>query len=303
MREDIRRYARLGLVHHMLYPKCMEDPDDHVRTLLEFVRRADIETLECCLPYGTERRRTLIPAVRGCGKQDVAFALHLFPLRKLSFTTPAPHEQAQVRMIVADMIECAVAIGAAGLVFASGGPPPDQATDVHLAAFADFCRWLCAEVKTAGMTAMLEPFDTSIDKKYLYGPTTRCVALIESLAPQVDNLGIELDMAHVPLMGESFEDAIRTAAPHLKRVHLGNCILKDSSHPLYGDKHPPIGLEGGEVDVPQLAGILRCLLDVGFLSVQERGSLVIEMTPWPGKTAQETIRDAWERLDRAWRDA
>jgi len=296
---DIRNYARLGLVHHMLYPQCMADPDDHVQTLSAFVQRGDIETLDCCLPYGDERRAKLIPLIRDCGK-TVTFATHLFPLRKLGFSTPAPHEQAQVRMVVADMVEQAATIGATGFIFASGAPSPADATDAHFAAFAGFCRWLCDELAPHGITAQLEPFDTTIDKKFLYGPTQQCVDLVESLKPEVANFGIELDVAHLPLMGEPFAAAIRTVAPYLKRVHLGNCVLKDTSHPRYGDTHPPVGFEAGEIDVAELTEILRCLCDVGYLSAEDRGDLVVEMTPWPGKSVEETVTDNFERLARAW---
>jgi len=215
MTGDIRDNARLGLVHHMLYPSCMEDSDDHLRTLLKFVERDDIETFDCCLPYGSDRRRRLVPAIRDSGKEDITFATHLFPLRKLAPTTPAPHEQAQVRMIVSDMIEQAAAIGATGFIFASGGPAPSAATPADREAFAGFVCWLCAELKPHGITALLEPFDTTIDKKFLYGSTADCVALLDSLALETSNLGIELDLAHVPLMGESSEHAIRTVAPYL----------------------------------------------------------------------------------------
>ena len=188
-----------------------------------------------------------------------------------------------------------------GFIFASGGPTPAAATAANHAAFADFCRWLCGELKPHGITALLEPFDMTIDKKFLYGPTKECVALIESLRPDVDNLAIELDAAHVPLMGETFEDASRTVAPHLKRVHLGNCVLRDKANPRYGDTHPPMGYPGGEIDVPELTKILRALLEIGFLNLKERGSLVIEMTPWPDKSVEETIADGFERLNAAWK--
>jgi len=302
MNEDIRLYSRIGLVHHMLYPACMEDPDDHVHTLEAFVQRDDIETFDCCLPYGEERRRALIPAIRQSGKQAITFATHLFPLRKFPFSSDLPHEQAQIRMIVADMVDQAVDIGATGFIFASGGPAPTEATAAHYDAFADFSLWLCQELETYGITAMLEPFDTTVDKKYLYGPTRACVELVESLQPTVSNLGIELDVAHVPLMGESFDQAIRTVAPYLQRVHLGNCILRDPSHPQYGDTHPPVGFPGGEVDTPELTQILRCLLDVGYLSKERRGDLVLEMTPWLGWTVDQTVADSMDRLAAAWRE-
>jgi len=293
-------YARIGLVHHMLYPDCGEHPDEHVATLKALAARTDIETFDCCLPYDPGGRAELVPVLRGCGKTDITFATHFFPLRKLGFGTPGIPEQAQARMIVKDMVECAAAIGATGFIFASGIPSPSEATPAHHAAFADFCRWLCAELEPHGITAQLEPFDTTIDKKFLYGSTAECVALIESLRPEVDNLGIELDVGHVPLMNESFEQAIRTVAPYLQRVHLGNCVLRDRSGPLWGDTHPPPGFPGGEIDVPEMTEILALLLEIGFLSRENRGNLLIEMTPWPGRTVEETITDGFDRLNRAW---
>jgi len=300
--EPLTRYARLGLVHHMLYPDCARAPDEHVRTLTALASRDDIETFDCCLPYDPEARSTLARELRACGKADIAFAAHFFPLRKISFCTTSLPEAAQARMIVADMVAQAAAIGAAGFVFASGGPSPADATPANHAAFAEFCRWLCGLLRPHGITALLEPFDMEIDKKYLYGPTAQCVRLVESLRPAADNIGIELDIAHLPLMGESFEDAIRTAAPYLQRVHLGNCVLRDPDHPRYGDTHPPVGFPGGEIDTGQLVGILRALRDAGFLNPEDRGSLVVETTPWPGRTVEETITDAFDRLNAAWQE-
>ena len=299
MDSSITHYARLGLVHHMLYPDCGAHPDEHIPTLIALARREDIETFDCCVPYDAEARTQLTPALRTCGK-DITFATHFFPLRKLSLCTDVLTEQAQIRMIVSDMIEQAAAMGATGFIFASGGPTPSEATQANHDAFADFCRWLCRKLKPHGITALLEPFDMTIDKKFLYGPTEECVRLIDSMQPDIDNFGIELDVAHVPIMGETFEHAIRAAAPYLKRVHLGNCVLRDKSHPRYGDTHPPMGFPGGEIDVPELAGILRLLVEVGFLSKKQRGNLVIEMTPWPGKSIEETIADGFGRLSEAW---
>ena len=56
MNESIRKFARLGLSHFLLYPKCMEDPDDHVRTLQALAKRTDIETFDCYIHYGRDRQ-------------------------------------------------------------------------------------------------------------------------------------------------------------------------------------------------------------------------------------------------------
>lgn len=102
-------------------------------------------------------------------------------------------------------------------------------------------------------------------------------------------------------MRENFASAINATGPWLKRIHLGNCVLKDKSHPCYGDTHPPAGYLGGEIDIPEMTEILRSLLDVGFLDKENRGNLLIEMTPWPGKTVEETITDGFDRLEKAWK--
>ena len=300
MKEPFQQYARFGFVHHMLYPESMSDSDLHADTLDAFVQRNDMDTFDCCLPYGADRRRRLVERIRNSGKTDKVFAAHLFPMRKLSPCAADVNEQAQVRLIMQDMIDQAVSMGAEGFIVSSGGPSPDQACEANYRAFAKFCRWLCGELREHGITVLLEPFDMTIDKKFLYGSTDNCVALIRSLEPEVDNMAIELDVAHVPLMGETFEHAINTVAPYLKRVHLGNCVLKDKTNPRYGDTHPPVGFDGGEIDIPELTDILRCLLDVGFLNTQTRGSVLLEMTPWPGRSVEESIADSLDRLEKAW---
>jgi sugar phosphate isomerase/epimerase len=301
MNGNIREFARIGLVHHMLYPASNDNAAHHLETLKAFIKDEAIETFDCCLPMDGSGRQEIADLIKEKSLSDVAYATHLYPMRKLSFASPSDSDQAIARILVNEMIESAAAIGADRFIFATGGPPHGQANPTHYEALAGFCKWLSAALKPHNMTALLEPFDWTIDKKFLYGPTAKCVELIESLKPNVDNMAIELDMAHLPLMGESFEKAITAAGPYLKRVHLGNCILKDKDEPLYGDTHPPIGYPGGEIDVPELTTILRLLLDVGFLNQENRGSLVIEMIPWPGKSVAETVEDSFNRLTTAWR--
>ena len=298
MTENIREYAKLGLVHHLLYSDCVTDPDYHVRTLTEFVKREDIEALDCCLPYGDERRRTLIPIVKNCGK-DVSYALHLFPSRKISLSSLDFQEQELTKLVIKDQIEMAGAIGATGFVFVSGADVPENRPAAQ-ESFRRFCRWFCTELKKHHVTALLEPFDRTIDKKYLYGPIDDCIALMDDLSAEFDNIGIELDVAHLPLMFEDFESAILRCGKYIKRVHLGNCVLKDRTHFLYGDKHPPMNFPGGEIGEDELVRILFALLEIGFLSKTDRKPLIMEMIPFPGRDVAYTIDATMELLHKAW---
>lgn len=300
MKGDLREYAKLGLVHHMLYPECAQSAELHVKTLLEFIRRTDIETFDCCLPRGEEFRRELVPAIRECNK-SVCFAIHFYPLRTLPLAAKTPADHARCWTILDDMIDQAASIGAEGFIFGAGTPSYFDASAEDFAAFDRFCDELCGKLKGHGITAMLEPFDMDIDKKFLYGPIDECVKLARRITADHDNFGFELDMAHLPLMREDFGSAIRRCAPYLKRVHLGNCVLKDRNNLRWGDTHPPIGFAGGEIDVPELAVILRELLDCGFLDKSRRGDLLVEMTPFPGKSVDFTVADNFHRLEEAWR--
>ena len=298
--KNIEKYAKLGLVHHLLYPKCTVDREHHVATLAEFVGRDDIEALDCCIPYGDQFRNSgIIEKVRNCGK-NVANALHLFPARKISLSSLDLQEQEMTKVVLKDQIEMAAAIGATGFVFVSGADVPENRPEARKT-FKAFCRWFCGELKAHNMAALLEPFDRTIDKKFLYGPIDDCVELIKDLHSEgITNIGIELDMAHLPLMFEDFESAIQRCAPYLKRIHLGNCVLQDKSHPLYGDMHPPMGLPGGEIDTPELTRILRKLYEVGYLDENNRKPLIMEMQPFPGETVEYTVAETYRRLYAAW---
>lgn len=300
MSESIRAYAKLGLVHHMLYGKCTNDPVYHVETLKQFAQRPDIETFDCCLPYGAEYRREAARAVKASGKTHLVFATHLFPLRKLSFCATGYAEQAQCRMIVEDMVAQAAEMGAYGFIFASGGPSYQKGSQANFDAFYDFTCWLCEKLAKHNIMAQLEPFDYDFDKAYFFGPMDRCVELVERVGKNHANIGIELDMAHLPLMREPFVGSIQMCGKWLKRVHLGNSVSKVKTDPFYGDNHPPVAYPGGNIDEPELIEILTALKDVGFLDKWNRGDLVVEMQPFPGKTVDETVADNFGRVEKAW---
>jgi hypothetical protein len=106
---SFRDFARIGIAHFMLHPKAVLDPDDHVSTFLPFVNRADIETFDCCIPFGDKQRSKCIDAIRNCGKDDLGYAAILFPLRKISLGSLSRQEQEMSKLVLADQIDMAIA--------------------------------------------------------------------------------------------------------------------------------------------------------------------------------------------------
>lgn len=297
MKESIKKYAKIGLVYHLLYPKCAKDPVYHIRTLTEFIHSYDIETFDCILPFGDEHRKKLIPLLKNCGK-EIVFNNHISLLKKLNLSASSYVDYEMLKIIFEDQIKTAKNIGALGYVFNSGKNVKGKYKREALKKFRDFCSWFCQKLSKYNIMAMIEPFDYSVDKKFLIGPTSECADFVRSL--HIENLGIELDFAHVPLLGESFYDAVKNTSQYLKRVHLGNCVLKNFSSKWYGDKHPPIGIKDGEIDIKEIAEILSLLLKFGYLNKNERGPLVLEIRPYDNLSQEETVADNFMRLNEAW---
>jgi len=299
MRGDIREYAKIGLVHHLLYLNDLDSPKDHLETFKKIIERNDIETLDCCLPYEDKDRRLFKELVMQYDK-EVVYAMHLIPARKLSPSSTDNLDKPILKIIMEDQAKAADMVGATGFIFVSGPDVPNE-RDASRLAFMDFCRWFCGRLDSRGIWGLLEPFDMTVDKKYLYGPIDECVELIERLRPEVSNLAIELDIAHLPLMGEKIDEAIFKAKGYIRRVHIGNCVLKDKNNRFYGDKHPPVGIEGGEIDTEQIALALSAFLKTGYISRKNRGALIMEMQPYPGMTVEETIDYSFDKLNEAWK--
>ena len=297
---SLNSVARLGVVHHLLYLDTMANPAAHARTLRELIERPDIETLDCCLPAEGWQRTELIQAIRRSGKTNLCVAPFHFPIRKLSFASVTEAEQRQVRSLLAESLRDAAEMGAMYFLVGSGGPPAGEARPEHSRALRDFFGWLCAELKPAGITVLLEPFDVEMDKCFMLGPTLKCAEFVAAVAAEYDNVGIELDFAHLPLLREDFASAIHAVRPWLKRVHVGNCLIKNREDRFYGDNHPPIGYPDGEIDTPQVAEILRLLHEVGYLNETNRGDVILEIQPFPGKSVEASLADNFARLETAW---
>lgn len=83
----------------------------------------------------------------------------------------------------------------------------------------------------------LEPCDSGIDARQLVGPWRRTLALAQTLEGRGVELRLTMDSAHTAEEFEDFLSAVKGVKKYCAHVHYANCFLKDSSSPLYGDKH------------------------------------------------------------------
>jgi sugar phosphate isomerase/epimerase len=300
MQAPLTDYARLGLTHHSLFP-AKHDPALHLGTLPRVLGRHDIEVVDLTIPYGREYRAKAVDLVRSAGKTTI-YNGYLMPTPLIPLGTLSPTERAQLLLLARDQVDVACEIGCAYFMQSVGADPGSDLRSRAFDALAEYIAELDAHMKLKSrMAFLIELMDRGTHKKSLCGPTAEVVDFVVRTRKQVPDLGVVLDINHLVLMGEPFRDAFLCCRDYLKHIHLGNCILRDRSHPLWGGSHPPIGIEGGEIDVPQLADLFRLLLDIGYLDRDRRGTMSLEIVPFPGRSPEETIDDNMKRLHEAWR--
>ncbi len=297
-RGRLSEYARLGAAHHSLYP-CKHDPDVHFRTLPCLLERQDIEVVDLTVPYGENREKS-IEMIRASGKM-IVYNGYLMPTPIIPLCTTSRTEREQILMLARDQVDVASEAGACYFMQSVGADPGNARRQKAFEGLAEYIRRLNDHLKQkSDMAFLIELMDRDIHKKSLCGPTAEVVEFVEKLREDVPDLGLVLDVNHLVLMRESFHEAFERCAPYLKHVHLGNCVLADRNHPMWGGVHPPLGIEGGEIEAKQLTELFRVLVRIGYLGREKRGSMSLEITPFPGRRPDATLTDNLERLEEAW---
>ncbi len=156
---------------------------------------------------------------------------------------------------------------------------------------------------SAPLTLSVENFPIVQEDPFLIGPTLEVVQMLKDLRRRRPCLGLTFDTSHILQMKEDLASTFSRAQEVVAHVHLSNCLIKDRSSPFYGDKHPPYGLPGSEIGIPELAGFFRTLKVEGTYSrafPTGKPVLSLEVITPPGRTSEETLGEAKEAFQKAW---
>ena len=286
--------AILGVNHQFLYPKAIVDASAHTETLKKAVELEDISALDCWTWRG-QRSREEISILRSSNKiinyniGDRAGEKPTFPC------SPDKADRVYAYDTIMREVEYALAIGSKKIVFASGPDLPEDregAKERLGELIVTISRQIPRDVVLA-----LEPTDRDIDKHFLLGPLDETVAFIKRWRRYAPTLGLLLDMCHVPLMHETLESAMEKVDDTLVHVHLGNCMIKDSNDPFYGDKHIPWGYDGAEYGEEEGEKFLLMLKKYGYFD-KNGATVSFEMRPYDEAMPEESLKrfvEVWNR--------
>ena len=302
MDEPLSRYARLGIIHFMLWPECMKGGGPILATLERLAAHTAFDAVEVTRIADGEVRhqaRQLLDTARmtvAMGAQPILLG------GKLDLNAADEADRARAIEAVQEAIDQAYSLEACGCAVLSGPDPgpADRAKATGL--LVDSLKWLCDYSAQKGdIPIVLETFDrVPFGKNALIGPSAEAAEVAERVRRDFPTFGLMLDLSHLPLLGETPRQAIGAVREFLVHAHMGNCVMHDAGHEAYGDNHPRFGVPGGENDVAELADYLRELRAAGYLHPRRRPVLSFEVKPLAGESVEALIAGSLRTLAEAW---
>lgn len=298
---DYKKYLKLGVNHHLLNINHSWKPEEHERSLDQLLGDDRFELLDVWIPMDHSVREHEIDAILKSEKQII---YNIGTRRGKEPAHPASLDLAKREYSLEFYkreLDSAVAANAKKVVTNSGPDIPDRRKDAF-EALVDFYIEICRYVAMrSDMLILIEPTDRETDKRKLIGPSIEAVRLVKSIHQAgYQNFGSMIDMCHIPLMGETISQAMHETNRYIGHIHLGNCILRDKKHPLFGDKHVPIGIPEGEYAVHDVAQLLLTGLELGYFNKQDRGTVSLEMRPFEKMSPTESLDIYFKMFLEAW---
>ena len=300
MNESMYKYFKLGLIHFMAFPSTMKGEGPIVETIRRIACDDYFNAIEITWMKDPEIRKEVKKILTS---SHMAVGYGAQPrLLTTGMNINDLNEEGRVKAVafLKEGIDEAYEFEAKGLAFLSGKyeeQTKEQSYQTLLASTME----LCAYAKSKGeLRIILEIFDYDIDKKSLIGPAFLAKRFAEDITAVYNNFGLMVDLSHIPMIRETYEEAILPIKNYLVHAHMGNTVIKDPSNEGYGDTHPRFGFPGGENDVAELVEYLKVLMNVGFLNPKNPPILSFEVKPWGDEDPELVIANAKRTLNEAW---
>ncbi len=291
--------VKLGLNHHLLFSRVIEENSRvHVETLETLTADPRFEVLDMWVPEDEPYRTKTIELLKQSGKEVFYNCGNRAGKPSLAPASLDDEKRSYTWDVYRDELERAKAIGATKVITNSGPNNLEQraeAFDMLVEFYVEICRMV------PEMLVLIEPTDWDMSKKKLIGSSREAAEICRRVAERgCPNMASMVDMCHVPLMHETLAQAVADTGEFLGHIHLGNCILKDRSHPLFGDKHVPPGIEGGEYGTDAIAELFRLGLKSGYFSKTSRGSASLESRVVGGENPLNALNRYYDMILAAW---
>lgn len=303
MRDPIQNYCRMGIVLGMAYPECATGEEAYLASLKKILVDPFFQVVELgSLPFPSiEDKVTSMVKVAHC---DMTYSGHsLLFSQKLNINSLDEEERKRAVSLLKTGMDQAYSWGCESFQFLSRQYEEGE-EEAYLKQLILSTKELCSYAQQKGdIQLSLEVFDHTIDKRSLLGPAPLVKKYAQEVCKEYDNFGIMVDCSHIPMIGESIDEAIDPVKEHINHVHVGNTFISDPSHPSYGDNHPRFGYPGSENDTEYLCQFLQKMKDINYLKEGGKNILSFEVKPQGEEdsslvvaNAKRTLLDAWKMV-------
>ena len=296
-----KEYFKLGIIHFMAYPETMKGEGPILETLTQIVRDSDFQVVELTWIKDKEVRKAVLDLLKSANLEAAYGAQPRLLSKKLNLCDLDVQAREAAIAEVKESIDEAHYLGAKRVAVLSGKDPGNERRNESKVKLIESLKEISDYAMEQKIDILLEQFDrVPYGKNCLIGPTVEAMEIIERT--DCFNLGLMIDLSHLPLLEETAEQSLGLAKKYLRHVHIGNCVKKNPDHPAYGDEHPRFGIPEGENGVQELEEFLQELFKIGYLKKRETDQPIIsfEVKPMKNESSDEVIANAKKTLFQAW---
>jgi sugar phosphate isomerase/epimerase len=302
---SIYKYMYLGIVHFKAFPQCVGGQGP----ILETLRKIAEDDFWTAVEVGWMKDVKV--------RHEASKLLEVSHLKVCYATQPRILGQklnpsafdATVRAKAIDNvkrgIDEAYQLGASSVRVLSGKDPGEEKREEAKRIFIDTLKEWCEYAQQQGdIKIYMKIFDRDIDKAALIGHFKDAADVAKEVYKEYKNFGVLSDLSHFPLLRESPAEAIPLVMKYPMHFHIGNCVVADKKHFLYGDLQPRFGVAGGELDTPDVRDYFRLLLENNLLNPDDKPVVSAEVRPLLAEESSElilanakrVIKEAWASL-------
>jgi len=300
-------FFQLGVVVSAFYPEV------RLRTgpVLEVIRQTAADPFFQAMEFsGAEDpavQKALVHAVKGSGKSLVFAGGSYCYAGQNNLHNLDEEKRLSALQNVEKIIDEAIEYGCKILYIMGFEAPAEKEKPQALKNFTNSLAALSAYARKknplSSLTISVENFHILRELPFLIGPTREFAQVLRDLRRDHPNVGLTFDTSHILQLHEDLPSTYRGVQDVIANIHLSNCLIKDKTSPFYGDKHPPYGLAGSEIGIPELTAFLKVLQDAGHFShpfPTGKPVLSLEVITPAGQTPEETLEGAKGAFLKAW---
>lgn len=256
-------FLNKSIVLPAFFPNSMENTQ-HFLNVIRTIRNYDICTIEFYYK-GTDKQRIKEYLI----DHDIkSIYLGAMAAKQKNLNLSSLNKELREESIqeIKKCIDDAYFYGSHTILINSGRSPDNGEDEVAYEylkkSLEELLKYIDTSAKDYKLNLTLEPGDTKVDSFSLIGNTDLAIKLVREIREKYKNFGLTMDTSHLRQLDEEPLISIKKAFHYCNHIHLANCIIKDKTSNLYGDKHPKFGIEGGEISVEGIKNIFEAIKEI-----------------------------------------